>query len=98
MNTNIGQDFDFDCACEEAKREFQSTVNCLLEIKTELSSRRSRAKDGAFFRNAELEVYEDWIMDTVNALMQHYGAIDRTNRLLNKRFKVSMVASKIKAA
>ena len=101
--SNIEEHFEFDYAAESAKVGFQSTINCLLEMQSEISARMSYAKEhgknGVYFTIGELEVQKSWILDTATALLEHYRAIDKTNRFLNKRFKLlSVVASKIKAA
>lgn len=98
---NIEQDFEFDYAAESAKVGFQSTVNALLEMQSFISSRmtgaRERCKDGSYFSNDELKIYSDWILDTASALMEHYREIDKTNRFLNKRFKLIQFTTKRKA-
>lgn len=100
--TKIEEHFEFNYAAESSKIEFQATVNGLLELQALISSRiacaTERGKDGVFFTSGELEIYQDWIMNTASALLEHYATIDRTNRLLNKRFKLTQVATKQKAA
>lgn len=101
MDTNI-EHFEFDYACESSKIEFQSTIGSLLELQALLASRSAgaidRGKPGVYFSNAELDVYTDWIMNSAIALMEHYRAIDKTNRFLNKRIELVVIASKRKAA
>lgn len=94
--SNINQDFEFNYACEEAKREFQGCVEGLLELHSLISSRKSsateRGKDLIFFSPGELEVYQDWLMNSVTSLLEHYATIDRVNRVAMKLYRISRIA------
>jgi hypothetical protein len=94
--SNIDQDFEFNYAAEESKREFQANVESLLELHSLISCRMSsateRGKDGVFFTTGELEVYKEWVMNTASALLEHYGHIDRVNRLAMKLYNISRIS------
>lgn len=92
---NIEQDLQFNYASEEAKRDFQGGVESLLELHSFISSRKAgakeRGKEGVFFTDSELEIYLDWIMNTASSLLEHYGNIDRVNRLAMKLYRISQI-------
>lgn len=96
MGTNIQERFEFAYAAEESKREFQENVGSLLELQSLISSRMSaaseRGKDGVFFTTGELEVYKEWLLNTASSLLEHYGHLDRVNRLAMKLYTISRIA------
>jgi len=73
-NIHLNPDFasEFDYLAEKAKVEFQANIGSLLELHSLLSARLSdatqRGKEGIFLTTGEVEVYQDWLMQTATAL------------------------------
>lgn len=85
MTPNIDQSFDYQS--EEARLNFQGNVGSLLELKSYLLDRATKAKgrnkDGAFLTIHELETLDSWLVDVTTNLMANYQILNRTNKLLN---------------
>lgn len=88
--TNID---DFNYLAESAKVEFQSNISSLLELHSELTARISKAKEkgkeGVYLLNGELEVINDWLLQTSTSLLENYALIDRTLRKTNILYKTA---------
>lgn len=85
---------EFDYLAEQAKVDFQANISSLLELQAvfnnKLSAAQEQQKKGVFLTNSELEVFKDWLLQSATNLMADYTLIDRTNRLTNKLYQVSI--------
>jgi hypothetical protein len=85
---------DFEYQAEQAKVDFQANIGSLLELQAQLKKKLDNAKQlnkpGVYFSTDELQVMDEWLLQTITTLMADYTLIDRTNRLTNKLYQISL--------